>query len=285
MAGSKLFGFARQASEYARRRGSKAIQQADERIDQSQQSQYFKGRRSLVDRLKNLLFGSRDQPDQPGPTGPLEAIRSPQPGLKRPGHPVKPPGDMTSRPGAPPVVPPPEEFDQIQLLGRDAGYDQADFDAVMHGMRLVSSSNVYGYFFEREQRNMGILYVTFLETLPNGKRGTSPGPTYAYYNVPVRKAIQFQKASEESAGHAVWDYLRVRGSVFAHQHMYRLVHVSGEYVPRKATALGYKARAVPNLGIGRRGFRRNTLQPITFSRNDPRRGDPIRGEPDRGRPG
>lgn len=261
MAGSKLFGFARQASEYARRRGSAAVRQADEHVDRThdQSSAYMRNRRSLYDRLKSFLFGSKS----------VEG----------------PPGSETTRPGAPPVEAPPEVFDEIKLLGRDASYDHGDFAAVMDGMRRVSSSNVYGYYFEREQRNMGILYVTFLETLENGKRGSGPGPTYAYYNVPVRKAIEFQKATASSAGEAVWDYLRVRGSVFAHQHMYRLIHVSGEYVPRKATALGYKARAVPNLGIGRRGFQRNTLQPIHFSRHDPRRGDPVRGEPDRGRPG
>lgn len=281
MPGSRLFGLARQASEYMRRRGSATVRQADRRIDTSQQGQgsdYMQTRRSLYDRMREYLFGGKSVEDQP---------------------PV-PPGGMPTLPGAPPVFAPPQsipsggllpgssqqkEADKPQLLGRDISYDDGDFDAAMEGMRLVSSSNVYGYYFERESRTMGILYVTFLETLKGGKRGDGPGPTYAYYNVPVRKAVQFQRASEESAGAAVWDYLRVRGSVFAHQHMYRLIHVAGEYIPRKATALGFKSRAVAAPGVGRRTYRRSTLAPVTFGRGDPRRGDPVRGEPDRGRPG
>jgi hypothetical protein len=175
-----------------------------------------------------------------------------------------------------------EEFDEIQLLGRDVGYHADDFAAVMDSMRRTpGSSNVWGYFFERESRRSGIMYVTFLAEV-DGKKVDSPGPTYAYYDVSVRKANEFQKMSAVSAGGAVWDQFRIRGTVHGHQHQYRLVHVSGEYVPRKATPLGFKARAVPNIGIGRRGFRRNTLSPQTFSRGGPDRGGPNRGNPNRG---
>jgi hypothetical protein len=175
-----------------------------------------------------------------------------------------------------------DELDEIQLLGRDAGYDAADFAAVMEGMRLTpGSSNVYGYYFEREARRTGILYVTFLENMPGGKR-SGPGPTYAYYDVSVIKALEFQKASEQSAGNAVWDYLRIRGTVSGHQHNYRLVHVSGDYVPRKATPIGFRNRAVPALGVGRREFQRNTLPQMRFQRGEPNRGGPNRGGPNRG---
>ena len=175
-----------------------------------------------------------------------------------------------------------DEGDYIQLLGRDAGYDQGDFDAVMDGMRETpGSSNVYGYFYEREARRTGIMYVTFLARGSDGSR-QGPGPTYAYYDVPVRKAHEFQRATAQSAGEAIWDYFRIRGTISGHQHQYRLVHVSGEYVPRKVTPEGYRPRAVPNIGTGRRGFQRNTLPAMRFSRGDPNRGAPNRGEPDRG---
>ncbi len=41
---------------------------------------------------------------------------------------------------------------------------------------------------------------------------------YAYFKVPIAKYLQFEDATRESAGRAVWDYLRVRGSHWAHQH-------------------------------------------------------------------
>lgn len=191
-----------------------------------------------------------------------------------------------------------EEYDNIQLLGRDASYDEELFDNLASRMRQVSSSNIYGYGFEPESKNMGILYVTFLEYVPvsaggSGERGSGPGPTYAYYNFPVAKFKQFERMAESSAGKAVWDYCRVRHSRYEHQHTYRLIQVTGDYVPRKVYSKGFRARAVPSVGIGRRGFQRSTLaparnmvnnQPRDFARQLPNRGVPNRAAPNRGSP-
>ncbi|MGV3485956.1 MAG: hypothetical protein ACO1RT_16185 [Planctomycetaceae bacterium] len=280
---SSLYGLARTVSEYARQRFGKQYQKLDETIERTQPSVYVRTRRSLSQRFTDLLFGKKDEPRQQA----------------EPGQPHSP-GSPPWQTGAPPIQSLPggfgensgglqesaprasEELDEIQILGRDAGYDPADFAAVMAGTRLTpGSSNVYGYYFEREARRTGILYVTFLGTMPGGARGGA-GPTYAYYDVSVIKANAFQKASEASAGNAVWDYLRIRGTVAGHQHNYRLVHVTGEYVPRKATPVGYRNRAVPALGIGRREFRRNTLPAMRFSRGEPNRAGPNRGAPGRG---
>lgn len=244
--------------------------------------------------------GSR-HPRLPGPPPPPGAPGGTSPGSggsgggKKPPAPPAPPPPPPGRPGKPdPDQPDPNDFGpelgsgDIELLGRDAGYDVADFEAVMDSMRKTpGSSNVYGYYFEREARRTGILYVTFLGQ-GRGKERSGPGPTYAYYDVPVKKAHEFQRATKESAGAAVWDYLRIRGTIAGHQHQYRLVHVSGEYVPRKVTPIGYKNRAVPALGTargpdGKRAYRRNTLPERTFfSRGRPNRGGPDRGEPNRG---
>jgi hypothetical protein len=209
-----------------------------------------------------------------------------------------------------------ETYDDIQQLGRDQGHDEGGIDSVMAKMRQVSSSNVWGYYFELESSKSGLLYVTFLAEAPSGgKRPSSAGPTYVYFDVPTSKFEQFQAASESSAGRAVWDYLRVRGTSWQHQHRYRLAQVQGDYIPRKATRLGFQNRQlldpsgkkIPNatwaaisrlersklrkireyankmkqLLLNEQGIRRSTLPPRTFL---PNRGTPNRGRPNRGQP-
>lgn len=283
---SRLFSLARQVSEYIRNRFMRRYRDVDAEVEltEQQRERSLGSRRGLPSRLPDILQrpAQRQPPKRPLP----RPADSPQ-------RPIGPEPPQPLRPNyQPPIVPPrgataagDEEFDDIQLLGRDAGYDQADFDAIMDSLRRTpGSSNVWGYFFEREARRTGILYVTFLRTGMDGKKIMLPGPTYAYYDVPVTKALAFQRAAPASAGGAVWEYLRIRGSIAGHQHQYRLVHVDGEYVPRKASPFGYVERAVPAIGVGRRGFRRNTLSPIRWGNPRPNRGRPDRGEPDRGEP-
>jgi hypothetical protein len=314
MAIGKLFGAARNASEYVRRRMSRSVQAADEvasaRTSQAERS-------SLAERLGRFVFGRRDRqppatpvyippgsPQQRGPSQPpiwpggseqdrRTGAPPTQPGFPPPPleQPPLPPGQPPQSGGSQPPPPPPprppvgtpddDDGDDIQLLGRDAGYHLPDWAAVMAGMRLTpGSSNVFGYYFEFESRTRGILYVTFLAVGVGNKR-SGAGQTYAYYDVPGRKYHQFARASDSSAGGAVWDYLRVRGTIAGHQHNYRLVQSHGDYVPRKVTPLGYKTRNVTEIGItGRRSYRRSTLPERLFAR--PNRGTPDRGTPDRG---
>lgn len=195
-----------------------------------------------------------------------------------------------------------DDYTPIQLLGRDEGYDEQGWAEFVSKMRQVNSSNVYAYGFQREDANKGILYVTFLNWTPrefggDGSR-SGPGPTYAYYDFPWSKYRAFEAEAASSAGGAVWDYCRVRHSMFEHQHTYRLIQTAGDYVPRKVTAKGYKERQVANIGIGKRGgharqqlderevaFRRVLPQkayPPDYHAG-PNRGRPNRGEPNRGR--
>ena len=229
-----------------------------------------------------------------------------------------PPGGRRSLPGPPPVqsggrgrIPPTgrppvdgddgdfgddDSFDNIDT-GRDYTSDPAEMDLLQTKMRRVASSNVYSYAYQAETPRMGILYVTFLEWAPKsrggtGEKGDGPGATYAYFDFPLAKYKQFESLAESSAGSAVWDYCRVRHSVFEHQHTYRLISTSGEYVPRKATAQGFAARSLADVGTGKRGARGSSLAPRrqSFRRQLPRRnyaafpnrGEPNRGEPNRG---
>lgn len=192
----------------------------------------------------------------------------------------------------------PESFDDIQLTGRGARNLPEEWEIVRTQRRLVQSSNVYAYHFIPETKSMGILYVTFLHWEPGMKPEdrSGPGVTYAYYNFPARKYLQFELASASSAGKAVWDYCRMRGTVWGHQHPYMPVQTEGEYVPRKATRQGFVARAIlpPNVSLEERkrlpGYLPNTLPgqgkykyPGVKNSAEPDRGEPNRGTPNRGR--
>lgn len=210
--------------------------------------------------------------------------------------PPRPPSPPRPPTGNAPTGDDDEEYTPIQLLGRDEGYDERGWAEFVATMRQVESSNVYAYGFQREDASKGILYVTFLNWSPkifggDGSR-SGPGPTYAYYDFPLSKYRAFESEAASSAGLAVWDFCRVRHSMFEHQHTYRLVQSGGDYVPRKVTAKGFKARQVANIGIGHRGgHARQQLQPqnIAFRsvlppRNTaaPNRAGPNRGTPNRG---
>jgi len=148
--------------------------------------------------------------------------------------------------------------------------------------KTPGSSNVYAFTWyedtevRRHQRpgmaDMGTLVVTFKDWEPGQKeRSGAPGPTYAYSHVPRGKWEDFLAAtSPNSAGVAVWDYLRVRGTISGHQHPYRLLSVTGDYIPRKATSAGFATRnlAVPaeeqeSTGVK---WRRSNLDPGPLSR-------------------
>jgi len=110
------------------------------------------------------------------------------------------------------------------------------------------SSNVHSFRFSPEigegQARRGTLYVTFLgaskvagKTVRAGK-----GPTYAYKQVPITTYTRFRsKARGRSAGKAVWDYLRVRGSRRHHQFIYFKVND----IPIPIPSGGYPVEFIP----------------------------------------
>jgi hypothetical protein len=143
-------------------------------------------------------------------------------------------------------------------------------------IRTPGSSNVHSFYFVKERRHNtktgGILYVTFLAWSPGMKakarKGAGPGPTYAYYGMPIATYKKFKhRAMFKSAGKAVWDFLRMRGAgnQARSQYPYQLTRVSalGEpdldaYVPRKITRKGLRTRNLPDL------TGRSTLAPRDF---------------------
>lgn len=214
----------------------------------------------------------------------------------------------------------------VRLLGR-ADVQQwpreyREFRTEQEMRRTPGSSNVYSFtWLEDEPRigfgqkqtkvrrpqptDNGTLIVTFKDWAPGSdERPDKPGATYAYSNVPRVKWEQFvASTSPNTAGVAVWDYLRVRGTISGHQHTYRLLSVSGEYIPRKATARGFQTRYLPGGVDEQVAWRKSTLAagPLTrfgqevaseipLSPSDWRRrlpsvnpGAPNRGTPNRGR--
>jgi len=187
-----------------------------------------------------------------------------------------------------------DEEISIQTLGRGSiGYDDKATGELIGREIRVESSNVYSFVYELESARSGILYVTFLAWTPGSKKRAGAGPTYAYYDVTRAKYNRFATAAtNQSAGEAVWDYLRERGSVWGHQHQYRIVggvllQDGGQYVPRKATRGGFKGRSVVDSGVGRRGATRSSLPERAFAARGtpdlPNRGRPNRAEPNRGR--
>lgn len=193
-----------------------------------------------------------------------------------------------------------EQLDEIQVLGRGYDYDEDDFNIIRSKSTKVESSNVYSYYWQPESKTSGILYVTFLQKAPSKfQQRSGAGATYAYYGVTTAKYRRFRSEAASSPGKAVWDHLRVRGTIFGHQVQYRLVAVSGDYVPRKATKKGFKTRYLKPVGspqqvnarlpkgaaerekeLARRGFLRSTLPAQEYSQ--PERGNPDRGQPNRG---
>ncbi len=100
-------------------------------------------------------------------------------------------------------------------------------------VRTPQSSNVYSYGYDIEN---ALLYVRFKapgKKNASGSRPDRPGPLYQYRNVPPEVFLKLHEAA--SKGAAVWDLLRIRGTLSGHQYDYALVGITGNYVPRRAT--------------------------------------------------
>lgn len=115
-------------------------------------------------------------------------------------------------------------------------------------IEVSSSSNVHSYGYDETSRT---LQVRFLGG--EGEHRSGPGPMYHYFHV-KKEVFQRMKAAV-SKGTFIWDELRKRGSIFDHKYDYTLVGVGAgagadagglgdEYVPRKATASGFKPREI-----------------------------------------
>lgn len=158
---------------------------------------------------------------------------------------------------------------------------------------VPSSSNVYSYqYFRQAGAATGTLFVTFRavnlrssgvssgevthkgrksrsqligqagKTVASGARPFVPGVKYQYLRVEPRVFLKLKDS--HSKGGAVWDLLRVRGTVFGAKYSYQVASAQvtpgiGEYLPRKATRSGFKTRTLADFGTGQRGFVTSTL--------------------------
>jgi len=191
--------------------------------------------------------------------------------LEEAGYTVVPPGERNTTPGNL------EDRPHVSSDGEPTGW-LADAE------QRVNSSSVWSYAFQQETEKYGTLYVTFLAWTPGTGKLHSPGATYAYYDVTLAKYRAFKRDASRSAGEAVWDHLRVRGSVWEHQVPYEMVggvkvQDQGVYVPRKATEKGYMRRSIQD-PYGPRG--RWVRSALPSREHLPPRGEANRGTPNRG---
>jgi hypothetical protein len=115
------------------------------------------------------------------------------------GGPSKPP-----RRGTVPAAPSPDDPGEQEAANLLRGLDREEA-RLLGGERIdVESSNV-GWFqyFQKDEE----LHVGFLD-----------GSVYAYYRVPLDTVFQIWRAG--SKGGAIWDLLRVRGTVFGYKFEY-----------------------------------------------------------------
>lgn len=162
--------------------------------------------------------------------------------------------------------------------------DEEGQDAWSNEILTPESSNVYSFAYDEAR---GVLYVTYRAPLEavserdwtnqctgkNYKLQVRPfvrGPMYAYggRSRPVPKWMYEELKSTSSKGSWVWDRLRVCGSFYEHQFPVNLVSPSMEgviNVPRKATQRGFRVRAVPTVGKGRRSYMTSNLPENLFN--------------------
>lgn len=128
---------------------------------------------------------------------------------------------------------------------------------LVEGMILVKSSNVHSIGFEWNPAGdhlPGNLLVRFLAGMGSHRAG--PGPLYRYRDVPREVFVRFKLAA--SKGGYVWDELRIRGSIIAHQYDYDLAGTGDDgYIPRQ---VGFKRGQKGEYYLQRQhGGRRSTL--------------------------
>lgn len=189
--------------------------------------------------------------------------------------------------------------------------------AIEEEVRTPHSSNVYSFTYIQKTKRLGDMFVTFQAPRLKGSKtrttklaggivaspgafaggGTGKrGAMYKYSDVPVGVYRTFRSKARSSAGKAVWDELRIRGTIEGHQYTYQLVDaativqndVAGQYIPRRATAKGFVERtlAVPGTEMTRRPrYWTSSLPDRAFpDRAAPNRGLPNTGAPQTGAP-
>lgn len=97
---------------------------------------------------------------------------------------------------------------------------------------VTGSDNVYAIAYDIRRSSLLVQYKHWAPPMPLGTQA-GPGPVYEYKNVSIAEAHALFRATNVSQW--LWDHVRVRGTWGGHKKPYRLVAMSGGYLPRKAT--------------------------------------------------
>lgn len=168
----------------------------------------------------------------------------------------------------------PRQVVDLQIDGRNRRFP-VTHPIVTGAYVPADSSNVHSFSYSYDKSR---LYVRFH---PSGAANRGKGSLYAYEHVPPRLFLLMLDAP--SKGGFIWDWIRIRGTVSGHRFDYRLVAVTGEYVPRKATHTPEGEKFIgremqfTNLGSQERRTLRSTLPDTYVNRGTPNRGTPNRG--------
>lgn len=173
-------------------------------------------------------------------------VRIPESGVHLPGQ-AQPiplskakPKTQPQPPAAPPQQPPVTPIGP-QPIGPPATFPG---NIPIDMTKVTGSSNVYAYGYDAQTATLRVQFLgnavsahaikgrghrgkrrargTLGKTVTNSRKG--PGPVYDYHNVPKRVFERFSSAP--SKGGAVWDMLRVRGTIYGHKYDYNLVAAS-----------------------------------------------------------
>jgi len=212
-------------------------------------------------------FPSRTQP----PEGAYDIPHRKSTGLVKRVTPVATPGERRQAGIVyrEPVDPAYNEY----ILGGMMPPKQGEVDIFEQEIMTPESSNVFSFTYDEKR---GILYITFRapgdivkksksqsvctgREYTMGHRAFARGPMYAYGSAakPVPKSVFDAMQSASSKGKFVWERFKVCGSLWQHQYPVSLVSPSMEgilYVPRKVTRRGFRVRAVPMVGRGKRPY-------------------------------
>jgi len=163
-----------------------------------------------------------------------------------------------------------------------------------------NSTNVYSFSYNIESSNLFVRYRQAADVVAKvyGEKGhrtrglnNVPGSLYQYYEIKPEEYLKLYQArngggrsgGDKSPGTWVWSHLRTRGTISGTLKPYRLVGISLNYVPRKATLRPdgewYTQRNV-RLGGRQRGSWLKSSRPDRLVRGlMPNRGTPNNGAP------
>lgn len=169
-------------------------------------------------------------------------------------------------------------------------YDPETQWIISGNFRFINNDeNVYAIAYDIRRRCLLVQYKHWAPGMPLDAQA-GPGPIYEYSRVEICEASAIYHAQD--IGLWLWDNVRVRGSWSLHKKPYRLVAISGGYLPRKSTMWNdgrewwIRRQMLGADGHSYTSQLRNAPAPPMGFDGKPDRSNyhPYRGRPDDGRP-